>query len=139
MTAPTSISTFSTVLMSLCKKVELQEVVWPLEFGPGSPQQLERLSTLLQVLKGYNFKNSPLKVPLEFTKPPYFNTSFWVMLVVFPHSSSYNFLLAWITTTFENYFSPQVFLLSNLFIQDGCKPFLILNTVIKKCNSKKKI
>lgn len=47
-----------------------------------------------------NFKNPkpPLKVPLEFTKPPYFNASFWVMSVVFPHSSSYNLLLAWITT-----------------------------------------
>lgn len=82
-------SNFFTVLMSLCKKVEFQEVVWPLEFGPGYPQQLERLSTLLQALKGCNFKNPkpPLKVPLEFTKAPYFNTSFWMMLVVFPHSS----------------------------------------------------
>lgn len=86
--------------MNLCKTVELQEVVWSLEFGPGSPQQLERLSTLLQALKGCNFKNPKplLKVPLEFTNPPYFNTSFWVMLVVPPHSNSYNFLLAWITT-----------------------------------------
>lgn len=100
LTAPTCISMFSTILMSLCKRVELQEVVWSLEFGPGSPQQLERLSTLLQALKGCNFKNPkpPLKVPLEFTTPPYFNTSFWVTLVVLPHSNSYNFLLAWITT-----------------------------------------
>lgn len=98
-TAPACIRMFSTVLMSLCQKVQLQEVVWSLEFGPGSPQQLVRLSTLLQALKGCNFKNPkpPLKVPLEFTKPPYFNTSFRVMLVVFSQSSSYNFLLAWIT------------------------------------------
>lgn len=59
--APTCISTFSTVLMSLCKRVELQEVVWSLEFGPGSPQQLERLSTLLQALKDAILKTpSPL-------------------------------------------------------------------------------
>lgn len=33
------------------QKVELQEVVLALDFGPGSPQQLERLSTLLRPWK----------------------------------------------------------------------------------------
>lgn len=41
---------------------ELQEFVWSSEFGPGSPQQLERLSTLLQALKGAVLKTpSPPK------------------------------------------------------------------------------